>query len=105
MTVGSPLASAASPAVDEANAIRFASGEHDKLLPVPGNGELVPASVARKVVSLPSGCAIRMPCWSPSAPRNAIHLLSPDHSGPLEGLSPPRRTLFSVLRSITQSWP
>ena len=96
MTIGSPVASAApSPAVDETKAICFPSGDHVTAFPVPGSGELVPAIAARKVVSLPSGCAIQRPCLSPSALWNAIHLLSPDHSGPLAGLSPPRRTLFS----------
>src|ERR1700719_3658866 len=104
--MGSPLASEApSLAVDDTNASCFPSGDQVKSFPVPGNGEFVPASAARKVVSLPSGCAMKRPCLSPSPPRNAIHLLSPDHSGPLAALSPPSRTLFSVLRFITHSSP
>src|SRR5271167_245837 len=106
MTMGSPLASVEpSPGVDETKAICFASGDQASSFPVPGNGELLPARGARDVVSVPSGRAIKRLWLSASPPRKAIHLLSPDHRGPPAGLSPPRRTLFSVARSITQSWP
>src|ERR1700677_3245284 len=105
MTMGSPLASAApSSGVEEMKAICFASGDHATSFPVLGSGEFVPAIAAMKDSPLPSGWAIARPCLSPSAPRNAIHLLSLDHRGALADLSPPKRTLFSVIRSITQSW-
>jgi hypothetical protein len=68
--------------------------------PVPGSGELVPASAARKVVSLPSGCAIQRPSLSPSALRNTTNLLSRDHTGPLAGLSPPSRPLICPVNGL-----
>src|SRR6202453_3727870 len=106
MIRGSPLASAArSSAVEEMKAICFPSGDHATSLPVSGRGELVPASGASEVALLPSGCAIKRLLASPSLPWNAIHLLSADHRGLPAGLSPPRRTLLSVLKSMTQSWP
>src|SRR3984885_11814310 len=106
MTLGSPLASATpSPEVEEMKAICFPSGDHATSLPISGNGELVLASSASEVAPLPSGRASRRLRLSPSLPRTAIHLLSPDHIGPLAGLSPPRRMLFSVLRSNPQSGP
>src|SRR5215831_1871300 len=86
-------------------AICLPSGDHATDLPEPGNGEFVPAVGARNAVSLPSGCAISNPCLSPSAPLNAIHLLSADHTGPPAGLSPPSRTLLPLLTSMTQSCP
>src|SRR5579862_8494656 len=106
MTTGSALASAAaSPGVEEINAICFASGDHATDLPIPGSGEFVPAIAARNVASLPSGCAMHSPCLSPSAPLYAIHLLSADHTGPPAGLSPPSRMFFPLPTSITHSCP
>src|SRR5215470_12338237 len=106
MTMGSPLAAAAaSPGVDEMNAICFPSGDQTTDLPVSGTGELLPLVAARKVVPLPSGCAMISPPLSLSAPLNAIHLLSADHTGLPAGLFPPNLTLLPLATSMTHNCP
>src|SRR5882672_12813826 len=62
MTIGSPFASAVSgPGTDDTNAIRFPSGDHATLVPMPGSGAFVPVISARNLAPVPSGFAIASP--------------------------------------------
>src|SRR3989441_609842 len=107
MTIGSPFASAVSgPGTDDTNAIRFPSGDHATLVPMPGSGAFVPVIAARNLAPVPSGFAIASPLVPSTRPRYAIHWPSGDHCGsPDDSLSPPKRTVFPSASVITEIWP
>src|SRR6267378_2661146 len=107
MTIGSPLASAVSgPGIDDTNAIRFPSGDHATLVPMPGSGAFVPVISARNLAPVPSGFAIASPLLPSTRPRWAIHWPSGDHCGsPDDSFSPPKRTLLPSATVITEIWP
>src|SRR4029453_9632396 len=107
MTIGSPVASAASGAgADETNAIWRPSGDHATVLPVVGSGLLVSEISARNRAPVPSGRAMARPLFSPTRPRYAIHWPSGDQTGlPEDSRSPPNRTVFPSATVKTHSWP
>jgi len=73
MTMGSPLASSVSgPGVEETDAMRVPSGDHEMRSPSPGSGWLVPLVATSRRASEPSGCETMSPAPSPaSSPRSS----------------------------------
>src|SRR5919197_6453508 len=107
MTIGSPVAAAVSgPGTDDTNAIRFPSGDHAIVAPLPGSGALVPLISARNRAPDPSGRETISPVFSPTRPRYAIDWPSRDQTGlPEPSRSPPNLMLLPSASVITHSWP
>src|ERR1043166_5144543 len=106
MTIGSPSTSLVSgPGTASTKTMRLPSGDQAKVLPVEGNGALVPSSLERKRLPEPSALATIKPDFSPSLPLYAMRVLSGDQTGlPDSSLPVERATVAPLVRVRMKSW-